>query len=49
MIIIGNREAKNGTISIRTREEKQYSDFDLSKFIEILKNKVITKTSILDV
>ena len=48
MLIIGDREAEKGTVSIRTREGKQFNDLSLDKVISTLKDKVRSKDATLD-
>jgi len=44
MIVLGDNEMNNGTISVRTRDNKQINNISLESFIEDLKEKIKSKT-----
>lgn len=44
MIVVGDKEAENGTISVRTRDNKQINNIRLEDFIADLTEKIKTKS-----
>jgi threonyl-tRNA synthetase len=44
MLIVGENEKNNNTVSVRTRDGQQLNNIPLENFIEILKNKIRSKS-----
>lgn len=44
MVIVGEKEAENGTVSIRTRDNKQMNGIKLEEFIALLTDRIKTKS-----
>ncbi|AIY85742.1 MULTISPECIES: threonine--tRNA ligase [unclassified Thermotoga] len=43
MVIVGDKELESGKISVRTRTGREIKDVDLERFVETLKNEVLSR------
>ncbi len=45
MLVVGNREMENNTISLRNRDGSQINDMDINKFINLVQDRITTRSS----
>lgn len=45
MLVVGNREMENNSLSLRKRDGSQINDMDINKFIKLVQDRIATRSS----